>query len=82
MGRKSTSGEETPLLKKMKELKTAVAMMEEGEEKPAKKAKGKLMEEVEAMKVYGKMTIPELKDVLRWNLGYGMSGTKDVLLMR
>lgn len=82
-GRKSTGGEdENPVSKKMSELRTAVAMMEEGEEKPSKKAKGKLSDEVEAMKFYGKKTIPELKDVLRWNLGYGMTGTKDILLMR
>jgi hypothetical protein len=82
-GRKSTGGEdENPVSKKMSELRTAVAMMEEGEEKPSKKAKGKLSDEVEAMKLYGKKTIPELKDVLRWNLGYGMTGTKDILLMR
>ena len=80
-GRKST-GEDNAISKKMSKLR-AVAEEEE-EEKPAKKTKGenKFQEEVEAMRLYGKKTLGELKDVLRWNLGYGMTGTKDVLLMR
>lgn len=62
----------------------AAAEEEDGDEKPTKKIKGenKFQEEVEAMRLYGKKTLGELKDVLRWNLGYGMTGTKDVLLMR
>lgn len=85
-GRKSAGGEETPLSKKMTELRAAAAKLEEedGDEKPAKKAKGKdkFTEEVEAMKLYGKKTSDGLKDIIRWNLGYGMTGNKDVLLMR
>lgn len=86
-GRKSDAGgEESPLSKKMNELKAAVTKLEEedGDEKPSKKAKGKdkFTEEVEAMKLYGKKAADGLKDILRWNLGYGMTGNKDVLLMR
>lgn len=86
--RKSTGGEgdDNAISKKMGELKSAAKKLEEeeGDEKPAKKAKGgnKFAQEVDAMVLYGKKTIPELKDLLRWNLGYGMTGTKDVLLMR
>lgn len=35
-----------------------------------------------AMRVYSKMKADDLKSVLRWNLGYGTTGTKDVLLLR
>jgi hypothetical protein len=86
--RKSTGGEgdDNAISKKMGELRSAVKKLEEeeGEEKPAKKAKGesKFAEEVEAMRLYEKKNVAELKDLLRWNLGYGMTGTKDVLLMR
>jgi hypothetical protein len=87
--RKSTGGEgdDDAISKKMGELRSAVKKLEEeeeGEEKPAKKAKGesKFAEEVEAMRLYEKKNVAELKDLLRWNLGYGMTGTKDVLLMR
>ena len=87
--RKSEGGEEEEngISKKMKMLRDAVGgEEEEGGEKPAKKAKGDnndvFRKEVEAMKLYGSKNVAELKDVLRWNLGYGMTGTKDVLLMR
>lgn len=77
-------GEETPVSKRIHEIKALLArQQEEEEEPPTKKVKGgKLREEVEAMKIYQKMTNERLKDVLRWNLGYGMTGTKDVLLLR
>jgi hypothetical protein len=86
-GRKSTGegeGDDTAVSRKIAEIKAAMANEEEGEEKPSKKAKGdsKLKEEVDAMKIYGKMPNAELKDVLRWNLGYGMTGKKDELLLR
>ena len=75
--------EETPVAKRIREIKALLAQQEEDEEPPTKKAKKeKLKEEVEAMKIYQKMTNERLKDVLRWNLGYGMTGTKDVLLLR
>eukprot|EP00804_Cyclotella_cryptica_P023395 CCRYP_000521-RA/>CCRYP_000521-RA protein AED:0.40 eAED:0.40 QI:206/1/1/1/0.87/0.77/9/1077/473 len=88
VGRKSEGmeeGEENPVSKRVREIKALVAQQEEeGEaEPPTKKAKGgKWKKEVEAMKIYQKMTNERLKDVLRWNLGYGMTGTKDVLLLR
>ena len=84
-------GEENGIVKKMKMLRDAMGEEEEDEEKPKKKAKMMgdkdatttvFHQEVEAMKLYGSKNVAELKDVLRWNLGYGMTGTKDVLLMR
>jgi len=35
-----------------------------------------------AMKVYGKMKADDLKSVIRWNLGYGTTGTKNILLLK
>lgn len=65
---------------------------DEETKRPAKKArKGKAKAEVEfdaepyarAMKkVYGGMKNDDLKEAIRWNLGYGISGTKDILLLR
>lgn len=85
-----------PVGKKIAEIKGSMEKLpdsggedsEEEEEKnrPAKKAKKSVGNELEicakAMKVYTKMKNDDLKSVLRWNLGYGMSGTKDILLLR
>lgn len=68
---------------------------DEEEERPKKKAKtnkkatkkGK-KEDVDleacarAMKVYGKMKVDDLKSVVRWNLGYGTTGTKNILMLK
>ena len=35
-----------------------------------------------AMKVYSTLKNDDLKSVLRWNLGYGMTGSKDILMLR
>lgn len=84
--------EENPASKKIESYKKMLASLpeesdEEGETRPAKKAKkGSSSEELElaakALRVYQKMKNAELQDILRWNLGYGMSGTKDILLLR
>ncbi len=62
---------------------------EEEDKKPAaKKAKTSdgtddaIVAYAKAMKVYSAMKNDDLKSVLRWNLGYGMTGTKDILLLR
>ena len=58
---------------------------DEGEAPPAKRAKaagGGLEAYAQAMQVYGKMTVDELKGVLQWNHGYGTSGNKSLLLLR
>lgn len=55
---------------------------DEGKPSAAKKQKTDLQEKARAYAVYKGMKTAELQDVLRWNLGYGTSGTKDVLLVR
>lgn len=55
---------------------------DEGKPSASKKAKTDLEEKARAYAVYNPMKIAELQDVLRWNLGYGTSGKKEVLLMR
>ncbi len=55
---------------------------DEGKPSASKKAKTDLEEKARAFAVYNPMKIPELQDVLRWNLGYGTTGKKEVLLMR
>lgn len=55
---------------------------DEGKPSAAKKAKTDMDEKARAFGVYNKMKNAELQDVLRWNLGYATSGTKDVLLVR
>ncbi len=55
--------------------------------RPAKKAKmggdpENLNAAARAYGAYHKLKNPELQDLLRWNVGYGMTGTKDVLLLR
>mmetsp|Transcript_24242 Transcript_24242/g.42474 ORF Transcript_24242/g.42474 Transcript_24242/m.42474 type:complete len:347 (-) Transcript_24242:255-1295(-) len=52
-------------------------------DKKAKKSEGNELEMcAKAMKVYGKMKADDLKSVIRWNLGYGTTGNKDILLLR
>ena len=83
----------TPLGKRLEEIKKCMETLpesdsetEDEEERPAKKAKKSTGNDLEvyakAMKVYGGMKVDDLKEVIRWNLGYGVTGTKDVLLMR
>jgi len=83
----------TPVGKRLAKIRSAMEDLpdddddDEGEEKrPAKKAKKSTGNELEscarAMKRYAKMKNDDLKSVIRWNLGYGTTGTKDVLLMR
>lgn len=71
---------------KVAAYKKALEVMEDedGEGKPsaAKKAKTDAHENARAYAVYKGKKVAELQDVLRWNLGYGTSGTKDVLLVR
>lgn len=55
---------------------------DEGKPSAAKKAKTDMDEKARAFGVYNKMKNAELQDLLRWNLGYATSGTKDVLLVR
>mmetsp|Transcript_16797 Transcript_16797/g.35519 ORF Transcript_16797/g.35519 Transcript_16797/m.35519 type:complete len:486 (+) Transcript_16797:230-1687(+) len=51
--------------------------------KKAKKSKGENLETyAKAMKKYQKLKADDLKSILRWNLGYGTSGNKDILLLR
>ena len=76
--------------KKIAKIKAAMEKLPESdsedEEPPAKKAKKSEGNELEmmarAMKVYSKMKNDDLKNVLRWNLGYGMTGKKNELLLR
>jgi len=71
---------------KVASYKRALAAMEnddeEGKPSAAKKAKTDMDEKARAFSVYNKMKNAELQDVLRWNLGYATTGTKDVLLVR
>ena len=55
---------------------------DDGKPSAAKKAKTDLVAKTRAYAVYKSMKIPELQDILRWNLGYGTTGTKDILLLR
>ncbi len=55
---------------------------DEGKPSAAKKAKTDMEDIARAYAVYKVMKNAELQDVLRWNLGYATSGTKDVLLVR
>jgi len=82
----------TPVGKRLEEIrKEIVATLgddeEEQQKRPAKKAKKEKKDDglelyAVAMKVYEKMKADDLKSVLRWNLGYGTSGTKDILMLR
>ena len=71
---------------KIATYKRALDVMEndddEGKPSAAKKAKTDMEEIARAYAVYKPMKNAELQDVLRWNLGYATTGTKDVLLVR
>ena len=80
--------EMTPVGKRVFDIKAAMETLPEEDEdakRPAKKAK-KSGDDLEpyarAMKVYDGMKGDDLKSVLRWNLGYMLTGTKDVLMLR
>ena len=86
-----SAGEESAVAKKIAEYKKALEELcvesdDSEEERPAKKAKKGGGVDLEAcaraMKVYGGMKADDLKDILRWNLGYGMTGVKNELLLR
>lgn len=95
-GKKDGGGGEednSPMGKRLAKIKAAMEKLpdededSDGEERrPAKKAKKSAGDELEtcarAMKIYGKMKNEDLKSVIRWNLGYGTTGTKDILLLR
>ncbi|KAL7493339.1 hypothetical protein ACHAWT_002804 [Skeletonema menzelii] len=55
---------------------------DEGKSSASKKARTDLEEKARAYAVYNSKKNAELQDILRWNLGYGTSGTKEVLLTR
>ena len=55
---------------------------DEGKPSAAKKPKTDFYENARAYAVYKGKKVAELQDILRWNLGYGTTGTKDVLLVR
>lgn len=55
---------------------------DEGKPSASKKARTDLEEKARAYAVYQPKKNAELQDILRWNLGYGTSGTKEVLLTR
>ena len=87
------SNEENAVSKKIDSYRKILETIREGEEegevgeRPMKKAKKEVISKelsraAKALRVYEKMKNAELQDVLRWNLGYGMTGTKDVLLLR
>ena len=91
-GGKKEEGGESAIQKKLAGIKALMEKLpnedsdEEEEERPAKKAKTDEdsieMKEARAMKIYSSMKNDDLKSVLRWNLGYGTSATKDILMMR
>jgi hypothetical protein len=76
--------------KRLKEIRAVMSNLpeanddeEDEDERPAKKAKSDDIDAyAKAMSLYSKMKNDDLKSVLRWNLGYGTTGTKDVLLLR
>ena len=85
------SDESSAIAKKLKEIKSVMENDEDGDddddtERRAKKSKTTGDDSIEtyakAMKVYAKLKNDDLKSILRWNLGYGMTGTKDILLLR
>lgn len=90
-GGKKEEGGESAIQKKLAGIKALMEKLpnedsDEEEERPAKKAKTDEdsieMKEARAMKIYSSMKNDDLKSVLRWNLGYGTSATKDILMMR
>lgn len=93
-GEKASDAELSAVGKRLEEIRTAMEKLpesgsdgeDEEKKRPAKKAKKSEGNDLEvcamAMKVYAKMKVDDLKSVLRWNLGYGTSGNKDILLLR
>jgi poly [ADP-ribose] polymerase len=90
-GDDDNSGESSAIAKKLKEIKSVMETLEEEEDddtkRPAKKSKittgdDSIESYAKAMKTYSKLKNDDLKCILRWNLGYGMTGTKDILLLR
>lgn len=88
-------GGTNPISKRLEEIKVRMLSLppsdddDDEDRKPAaKKAKSSdeaedaLLVYAKAMKVYSTMKNDDLKSVLRWNLGYGMTGTKDLLMLR
>lgn len=86
-----------PISKRLEEIKARMLSLppsddddgDDEDRKPAaKKAKSSdeaedaLLVYAKAMKVYSTMKNDDMKSVLRWNLGYGMTGTKDILMLR
>ena len=76
--------------KRLKEIRAVMSNLpganddeEDEDERPAKKTKSDdVGAYAKAMRLYSKMKNDDLKSVLRWNLGYGTTGTKDILLLR
>ena len=87
--KKTGDEEETPVQKKIAEIKAVMEKLPEDnssneEERPSKKAKSEgndIEIAAQALKVYIKMKNEDLKNVLRWNDG-AMTGSKDNLLLR
>ena len=88
--KKAGDEEETPVQKKIAEIKAVMAKLPEDnsssdeDERPSKKAKSEgndIEIAAQALKVYIKMKNEDLKNVLRWNDG-AMTGSKDNLLLR
>ncbi len=89
-------GATNPITKRLEEIKTRMLSLppsNEGDDnedrKPAAKktktsdvAEDAIVVYAKAMKAYSTMKNDDLKSVLRWNLGYGMTGTKDILMLR
>eukprot|EP00578_Thalassiosira_sp_NH16_P006940 CAMPEP_0181116970 /NCGR_PEP_ID=MMETSP1071-20121207/22240_1 /TAXON_ID=35127 /ORGANISM="Thalassiosira sp., Strain NH16" /LENGTH=484 /DNA_ID=CAMNT_0023201261 /DNA_START=132 /DNA_END=1586 /DNA_ORIENTATION=- len=85
-------GKKNVLGKRLAEIKEVMENLpddddyDEGGERPAKKAKKSSGDDREtfarAMKKYNKMKNVDLKSVIRWNLGCGTTGAKDLLLLR
>ena len=80
------------IARRLKEIKAVMSNLpesnddaddDEEDERPTKKSKTNDVEAyAKAMRLYSKMKNDDLKSILRWNLGYGTTGTKDILLLR
>ena len=86
-------GVASPISKRLEEVKTCMLSLPSDDEEDSKPAAKKAKKSADglndniavyakAMKIYSKMKNDDLKSVLRWNLGYGMTGTRDVLMLR
>mmetsp|Transcript_19864 Transcript_19864/g.41056 ORF Transcript_19864/g.41056 Transcript_19864/m.41056 type:complete len:474 (+) Transcript_19864:186-1607(+) len=92
--KKKEEKHDNPIANRIASYKTAFEELPDEDEdddeetrRPTKKAKKGgdpkiLNAAAKAYGIYHKMKNPELQDVLRWNVGYGMTGTKDALLLR